>query len=267
MNSADDAAEALVIVREVMEWSLAPARWTDIDRSVAALTAALAADDGVALEEAVTTLELLGPVRGAGGASLAGPVHAPDAVRVRLEAAIRILEDLSDLPGLPSRAPAGSGFFPVTVFLSDAAIHEEVERAVDALVQAAGLVISSRQPPVSGSWFRRMRAVLRTHAAEEVLATAAHAADSRLVQRPDAEVTAMLLHNLGPVITALQPTKDAVVRVGAMLIVKTDWTVAVHQLTARQQLVLDHSPGLETAPHQILHSLALSPADPGPTLA
>lgn len=267
MSSADDAAEALLIVREVMEWSLAPARWAKIDNSVAVLTAALAADDGVALDEAVATLELLGPVRGASGAALASRVRAPDEVRERLEAAIRILEGLSDHPDLPSHVPAESRFFPVTVFLSDAAIHEDVERAVDVLVQAAGLAITGRQPPVSGSWFRRMRAVLRTPVGEEVLATAAHMADSRLVQRPDAEVTAMLLHNLGPVITALQPTKDAVVRVGAILIVKTDWTVVVHQLTARQQLVLDHSPGLEAAPHQILHSLALAPAEAGPTLA
>jgi len=258
MSSADDAAEALLVVRDVMEWSLAPARWADIDRSVAALTAALAADDDAALEEAVTTLELLGPVRGPGGAALASRVPAPDAVRQRLEAAIEILRDIQ------APAPAGSPVFPVTVFLSDAAIHEEVERAVDALVQAAGLVISSRQPPVSGSWFRRMRAVLRTPVGEEVLASAAHMAESRLVQRPDAEVTAILLQNLSPMVIALQPTKDAVVRVGAMLIVKTDWTVVIHQLTPRQQLVLDHSPSLETAPHHILHALGLPSAEPGP---
>jgi hypothetical protein len=259
MSSVEEAAEALLIVRDVMGVSLAPARWAEIDRSVAALTAALAADDDAALEEAVTALELLGPVRGPGVAR-ATRVPAPDAVRQRLEAAAEILRVIQ--APAPARAPA----FPVTVFLSDAAIHEEVERAVEALVQAAGLVISSRQPPVSGSWFRRMRAALRTPVGEEALATAAHMADARLVQRPDAEVTAMLLQNLSPTLTALQPTKDAVVRVGAILIVKTDWTVVVRQLTPRQQLILDHSPDLETAPHQILHALGLPSAEPGPAL-
>jgi hypothetical protein len=46
-----------------------------------------------------------------------------------------------------------------------------------------------------------------------------------------------------------------------VLIVKTDWMVVVHQLTPRQQLVLDHRPSLEAAPHLILHELALPPGE------
>ncbi len=260
MNSADDAAEALMVVREVMGWSLTPDRWAVIDSSVAKLTAALAVDDGTGLQGAVTSLEMLGPVRGRVAESPVSPVRAPDEVREHLESAIRILQELQ----VP--APADPRSFPVTIFLSDDALHEQVERAVNILIESAGLVIVSRQPPVIGSWFRRMRAVLRSPAGEEVLATAAHAADSRFVLRADAEVTAMLLRDLGPVLTALQPSKDAAVRVGALLIVKVDWTVVVHQLTPRQQLVLDHSPGLETVPHQILHALGLPPAESGSSL-
>lgn len=256
MNLADDAAEALLVVREVMGWSLTPDRWSTIDGSVAALTAALAANDSVALEDAVSSLELLGPVRGWAAGALVGPVPVPDEVRAHLESAIRILQELQ------APSPAELRSFTVTIFLSDEAIHDQVERAVDVLIESAGLVIASRQPSVTGSWFRRMRAVLRSPAGEEVLATTLHVAETRLALRPDAEVTAMLLQNLAPVITALQPAKDAAVRVGALLIVKVDWTVVVHQLTARQQLVLDHSPGLESAPHQILHALGLPPAEP-----
>lgn len=260
MTSADDATEALLFVREAMGWSLAPARWASIDRSVAALMAALAADDSMALQDAVISLEVLGPVRGPVAEALGPPVRAPDAVRAHLEAAIRVLQQV--------QAPASLELplFPVTIFLSDGAIHDQVERAVDVLVQSAGLAIASREPPVVGSWFRRMRAALRSPAGAEVLATTTHMADSRLARRPDAEVTAMLLQNLGPLIGALQPTKDAAIRVGALLIVKVDWTVVVHQLTARQQLVLDHSPGLETDPRQLLHALALPRVEPDPTL-
>ncbi len=175
-------------------------------------------------------------------------------MRSRLEAAAAILGDLA----APDRA--GTQFVPVAIYLSDRAVHDAVERAVTDLAESADLVIAGREPPVTGSWFRRMRAVLRTPAGEEVLATALHVADARLARRPDAEVTAMLLQNLSPVITALQPTKDAIVRVGAVLIVKTDWMLVVHQLTARQQLVLDHLPSLETAPHLILHELGLPQA-------
>jgi hypothetical protein len=75
-----------------------------------------------------------------------------------------------------------------------------------------------------------------------------------------------MMQNLGPVLGSLQPTKDAVIRVGALLIVKVEWTVAVHQLTAAQQLLLDHQPQLLTSPHDILaalHQEAKSPAIQG----
>lgn len=47
-------------------------------------------------------------------------------------------------------------------------------------------------------------------------------------------------------------------RVGALLIVKTDWTVQVFQLTAVQQLRLDHQPELLSSPHKIIQGLQLA---------
>jgi hypothetical protein len=82
--------------------------------------------------------------------------------------------------------------------------------------------------------------------------------DTRLVLAQDAAMTADLLQHLGPVITSLASTKEAVIRTGALLIVKIDDKVAVHQLTASQQLQLDHhQPALATSPHEILTALRL----------
>ncbi|QWF85642.1 hypothetical protein HUW46_09097 [Amycolatopsis sp. CA-230715] len=109
-----------------------------------------------------------------------------------------------------------------------------------------------------GSWFRRLWAKASTSpASREAAVSAAHALDAKLVLSQDASITSTMLQNLGPVLTALQPTPDAVLRIGALLIVKTDNVVAVHQLTAAQQLTLDHQPYLLTAPHDILHALDL----------
>lgn len=94
-------------------------------------------------------------------------------------------------------------------------------------------------------------------------AAAQHAAGSRLVHAQDATVTATMILNLGPVLNALQPTKDAVIRAGAVLIVKVDWVVVVHQLTAAQQLRLDHEPELAQSPRDIL--AALRPPDDSST--
>lgn len=162
------------------------------------------------------------------------------------------------------RAARGLSSLPVTIYLSDEGAHANVEAAVEQLVAAAGLRITRRDDPVIGSWFRRMRAAVddaaRSRTGREVALTATHVADARLVLAQDAAITATFLQNLAPVISALQPTKDAVVRLGAVLLVKVDWAVSIHQLTAAQQALLDHDPRLALAPHEILTALSLTSA-------
>jgi CHAT domain len=174
-------------------------------------------------------------------------------------------------PGATTRPPvptAESSTVPVTIYLSDERIHQQVEDAVEELLATAGLGISHREDPVAGSWFRRMAATVKagmdSPAAREAMATAAHAAESQLVLAQDAVVTATLLQNVPPLLGALQPTKDAVIRAGALLIVKVDWTVNVIQLTAAQQLALDHHPQLARSPQEIVAVLdVMPPGHPG----
>jgi hypothetical protein len=140
----------------------------------------------------------------------------------------------------------------VSMYLSDEGSHTAVEAAVEEVLARTGLSVVERDPPILGSWFRRLRA-------SEVGTMAAHVADSRLVLAHDAQVTSTMLQHLGPVLTALQSTKDAVIRIGAVLIVKLDDQLVVHQLTAAQQLQLDHQPQLAMAPREILTALELEP--------
>lgn len=73
-----------------------------------------------------------------------------------------------------------------------------------------GLHTDSWDEPVIGSWFRRMSAgakeVMVSRAGREAVLTATHVAYSCLVLYQDAQTTALLLQNLGPVVTSLQPT-------------------------------------------------------------
>lgn len=111
-------------------------------------------------------------------------------------------------------------------------------------------------------WFWRIRArfsrAAHSPVTREIAMTAAHALESRTVLSQDAEITAKLLQNLGPLLTSLQPTQDAVVRVGAVLVVKENWVVTIRQLTASQQLLLDHAPHLQTSPRETLRTLRLA---------
>ena len=166
---------------------------------------------------------------------------------------------------VPSRTRIGNGTIPVTIYLADEHIHAEVEKAVETLLATAGLRIQDREDPVKGSWFRRMVAGaqqgLRSPAGREATLIAEHAFDSRMILPQDADVTARLMQNLPPLLGALQPTKDAMLRVGALLIVKVDWTVNVFQLTAAQQARLDHHPQLATSPREIAAVLNLIPEE------
>jgi hypothetical protein len=84
---------------------------------------------------------------------------------------------------------------------------------------------------------------------------AEHAVESRFLQAPDEAVTARMLENLGPLIGALKPIDDAVIRVGALLLVKVDGVLTIVQLTAAQQLKLDHEPSLVRSPQDVLSIL------------
>jgi DNA-binding winged helix-turn-helix (wHTH) protein len=105
------------------------------------------------------------------------------------------------------------------------------------------------------SWFRRAR---DNELVQGVAAVAAHAADSRLVLAQDAQVTATMLQHLGPVIESVRPMSSSVIRLGAMLLIKVDDRLVVHQLTAAQQLRLDHEPQLAMSPREILAALGIS---------
>jgi hypothetical protein len=190
--------------------------------------------------------------------SLSGPViQAGDiygGMRLRVPSVA-----VDDDPPRPAPERAESSMLPVTIYLSDEGSHERVEAAVEQVLAAVGLRIESRDDPILGSWFRRMWATaaakLRTPSGREAVLVAAHAAETRLVLAPDADVTAKLLQSVGPVITSLESTENAVVRLGNVLIVKADGVVAVSQLTPAQQFLLNHQPELACSPHKILAAL------------
>jgi hypothetical protein len=159
----------------------------------------------------------------------------------------------------PIRNP--SARWDTSIYISDESSHKTVEMAVARMLRKAGLHVAYREPPVYGSWFRklgvRVRHVASSRIGMEVGISALHALDSHLALAKDAEITAALLQNLGPVLTAIQPQKEAVIRAGALLIVKVDDAVSVNQLTSAQQLVLDHMPDLVRSPREILKALGV----------
>jgi len=258
--TGEDAAGAVRALRAADRWLLSPARWVEVDRVATDGLRAVATDDGRALRAGIGELTLLGPVRPA-PARPAPPVTAlaPYDVRADLIALINALTGLADLDDPRPLAP-----LPITIYLRDESGHERVEQAVEDLVGAAGFSITERADPVLASWYRRMWAKLdgaaRTPAGQAVLEAGAHRADLEFVQRPDAEVAALLLANVAPLLATLQTMGDTVIYLGVMLIVKSDGMTLVYKLTPHQQLVLNNAPHLLKAPERILQALGLPAA-------
>lgn len=268
--SAQDASEALRAVRVAARWPLSAARWAEVGRITAAMLRAIADNDGGALRSGVGDLMVLGPVRlaPAGGGRLETRPASGDV----LAGLTALIDTLTELTDLGAGGPAGDArdfpvslSLPVTIYLRDGTGHELVERAVEDLVGAAGFGTIERDDPVIASWFRRMRAKLggtvRTPAGQAVIEAGVHRADLEFIQRPDAEVAALLLANVTPLLAALQPMGDTVIYLGVMLVVKAGGVTLVYKLTPHQQLVLNNAPYLLKAPDKILQALGLATAD------
>ncbi|HEX4831633.1 MAG TPA: CATRA system-associated protein [Trebonia sp.] len=255
--TSDDAAGAVPLLRLAGQWRLPAVRWADVDRVAMAVLRAVADDDGAALRTAVQALAVLGPVRYSSGAQSQVP---PDGVRAQLTAAATVLRELSRPGGEAGERAGGqpgpAAFVPVTIYLSEEAGHERVEQAVADLLAVAGLVITGRDEPVLGSWSRRMRAALaqaaQSPAGRAALEAAALRADLELVRAREAEVAALWMANVGPLLTSLRHTPDAVIYLGVVLIVKSGGTPFVCKLSTHQQLVLNNAPHLVAAPDKVL---------------
>ena len=148
------------------------------------------------------------------------------------------------------------GLVPVTIYLSEDDGHEQVQTAVEDLLRTAGWQIVHHDDPVAGSWFRRMWAQFGL-VAGSMATIAGHRVESEQVRWPDADMTATMLRHVGPVITALQPTRNAVIWAGAVLIMKVNGVVSVRELTIDQRAWLTRQPALVTAPEDLAAALRL----------
>jgi hypothetical protein len=105
---------------------------------------------------------------------------------------------------------------------------------------------------------RKTFRAVQAQIAHDTDSTARRVAENELFLARDTQVSAALLQNIGPLLQSLRETRDAVVRIGALLIVKVEWRVQVFQLTVSQQAILDNQPELMSSPHEIVSSLELA---------
>ncbi|MFC7386779.1 DUF6879 family protein [Sphaerisporangium rhizosphaerae] len=164
---------------------------------------------------------------------------------------------------------------PVYIYLTEEAGHERVQEAVEQVMAAAGLEVTERLEPHRGSWLRgmvgRTRERLTTDEMLERFARLEQAAQLQVLGRPQAEVDAAQGAAVAQLITALDKTKDAIVQIGSILLIKVDWVVSVRNLTPQELRLLDGRPELFRDPAGVLAALrgvpdgkpAIPPGDTG----
>jgi hypothetical protein len=141
---------------------------------------------------------------------------------------------------------------PISIYLANELGHEMVQALFEGYMIESGFEIYEREPEIYGSWFRRMWArLVRSPVGQGAL----HAVDNMVVLGQDADIAERMLRNLAPVLDAIRPENRAVIRAGALLTVKSDQGLAVVQLTAAQQNLLNSQPSLSLSPQDILGAL------------
>jgi hypothetical protein len=158
---------------------------------------------------------------------------------------------------VPPPPPDMISAFTVSIYLSDETDHQQVEAAAEEALKRIGLLIYHRELPLAGSWFRRMYARLPGDGTNPLPAAPGTTAPGQAAANQEAA----LMTNLGNIIESLGSTRDAVVRLGPVLIVKANELLSANQLTPAQQQLLYQRPDLTAAPGEIVKALGLLPRD------
>ena len=126
---------------------------------------------------------------------------------------------------------------------------------MERVVESAGAEVDERGSVVS--FWVRLRARISNSASN------AHVARQREVNRLAVQsmMTPDIQRSLDVIVASLRSSEEAVVRVGALLMIKTEDSIAVHQLTADQQLMLDHKPELLRSLDELRRRLSLPVKD------
>ena len=140
----------------------------------------------------------------------------------------------------------------------------KVSQAIKLLTEAFGLEISIEGSPKSGSWFKdwllKTQELLSEPEVNEKLRKVELALETELLKKKQAEIDKNQAEAVQALIQSIQPTPNAIIQIGSILIVKrTDKdgqsAVIVRNLTSKELITLDEQPSLLQDPNRILKVL------------
>lgn len=151
---------------------------------------------------------------------------------------------------------------PVTVFTDThrAGDVTQVSRALRSFLASLGFDFFFEGPDEWGSWFRRSYArskeALTSQGVKDTLTRAERALEIQTLHIPQAQIDAMQADAAARLIAALDPTPNALVQIGSVLLLKVDGTPIVRNLTQIELSYLEHNKHLYKSPKDALEELA-----------
>jgi pSer/pThr/pTyr-binding forkhead associated (FHA) protein len=148
---------------------------------------------------------------------------------------------------------------PVSIFLGNGQNHEAVETALAKLLSESGLEPFGHEPPIIGSWFRKLLARVRQETAHLSMDQISDELERKLrievFEKAQAVIDNQQATGAAALIASLQGEQRACVRVGSILVLKIDGYVLVNNLTQRQLALLEREPNLLRDPEGVLKGL------------
>ncbi|MEV4319405.1 hypothetical protein [Actinocrispum sp. NPDC049592] len=144
-------------------------------------------------------------------------------------------------------------------YLADGANHEEVQSALEELLDAFDLEVETRGPEIRGSFFQwlklRLKRVFTAEELTERLQRVERGFELHLLHKQQAEIDSLQSDAVAKLVTALRDERSALIQIGSVLLIKVDGALTVRNLTQLEMHHLERNASLLEQPDKILGSL------------
>jgi hypothetical protein len=155
-------------------------------------------------------------------------------------------------------APAASATaddIELHIYLADGSQHAAVQSALESVLTDHGVADFQWEDPLTGSWFWHGKAKAAAEEVGRIGIELRRAAELRALDIPQSSVDANQGRAVSEFLTALSGERDAVIRIGSILLVKSDGIPVVLNLTQFELAALQRNPTWLAEPSRILHAL------------
>ena len=219
-----------------------PARWRKIFIADLSQASGLEESDAKVLEETQMQIRLSGGTFGVVDPQHHLPYQARDLeFFASIDDAIRTYEDMEPVD--------------VQIYLSDESASQEVQFAVEALLDHFGVVDLQGERPELGSWYRKFRGWTSRANVDRAEVNLARALNIQMVERHQADIDAVSAQIVTMLVAALEKTPGAVIQAGSTIFVKSDGIVMSRQLPPDEMLFWQDNPSLFKDPRRALRVL------------